>query len=32
LRGVFETTGEGIDPAQVKEQILAAIRRLEREP
>jgi cytochrome oxidase Cu insertion factor (SCO1/SenC/PrrC family) len=32
LRGVFETTGEGIDPAQVKTQILAAIRRLEREP
>jgi len=32
LRGVFETTGEGIDPAQVKGQILAAIRRLEREP
>ena len=32
LRGVFETAGEGIDPAQVKVQILAAIRRLEREP
>jgi protein SCO1/2 len=32
LRGVFETTGEGIDPMQVKGQILAAIRRLEREP
>jgi len=32
LRGVFETTGEGIDPVQVKGQILAAIRRLEREP
>jgi protein SCO1/2 len=32
LRGVFETTGEGVDPAQVKSQILAAIRRLEREP
>jgi protein SCO1/2 len=31
LRGVFETTGEGIDPAQVKEQIVAAVRRLERE-
>ena len=31
LRGVFETSGEGIDPADVKEQILAAIRRLERE-
>jgi protein SCO1/2 len=32
LRGVFETTGEGMDPQNVKEQILAAIRRLEREP
>jgi protein SCO1/2 len=32
LRGVFETTGEGIDPQNVKEQILAAVRRLEREP
>jgi len=32
LRGVFETTGEGIDPQAVKEQILAAVRRLEREP
>jgi protein SCO1/2 len=32
LRGVFETTGEGVDPAQVKKQILAAIKRLEREP
>lgn len=32
LRGVFETTGEGIDPPAVKEQILAAVRRLEREP
>jgi protein SCO1/2 len=31
LRGVFETTGEGVDPQQVKLQILAAIRRLERE-
>jgi cytochrome oxidase Cu insertion factor (SCO1/SenC/PrrC family) len=31
LRGVFETSGEGIDPADVKDQILAAIRRLERE-
>jgi cytochrome oxidase Cu insertion factor (SCO1/SenC/PrrC family) len=31
LRGVFETSGEGIDPADVKEQLLAAIRRLERE-
>ena len=32
LRGVFETTGEGIDPQNVKAQILAAVSRLEREP
>jgi protein SCO1/2 len=32
LRGVFETTGEGIDPEQAKAQILAAVRQLEREP
>jgi cytochrome oxidase Cu insertion factor (SCO1/SenC/PrrC family) len=31
LRGVFETTGEGIDPQSVKERILAAVGRLERE-
>jgi protein SCO1/2 len=31
LRGVFETTGEGVDPAQVKTEILAAVRRLETE-
>ena len=31
LRGVFETTGEGIDPRAVQTQVLAAIRRLERE-
>jgi len=31
LRGVFQTTGEGIDPEQAKSQILAAARRLERE-
>ena len=31
LRGVFETTGDDIDPKQVKEQILAALRELERE-
>lgn len=31
LRGVFETTGPGIDPQNVKEQILAAVGRLERE-
>jgi protein SCO1/2 len=32
VRGIFETTGDGIDPTQVKSQILAGIRRLEREP
>ena len=32
LRGVFETTGEGIDPQNVKTQILAAVAQLEREP
>jgi protein SCO1/2 len=32
LRGVFETTGEGIDPRTVQTQILAAVRQLEREP
>ena len=32
LRGVFETTGEGIDPQNAKAQILAAVRQLEREP
>ena len=32
LRGVFETTGEGIDPQHVKAQILAAVGQLEREP
>jgi protein SCO1 len=31
LRGIFETVGEGIDPEQVKRQILAGIRQLERE-
>jgi protein SCO1/2 len=31
LRGVFDTMGEGINPATVQEQILAAVRRLERE-
>jgi len=30
LRGVFETTGEGVDPQQVKTQILNAVRQLER--
>jgi cytochrome oxidase Cu insertion factor (SCO1/SenC/PrrC family) len=32
LRGVFETTGEGIDPQNVKARILAAVKELEREP
>ena len=32
LRGVFETTGEGIAPRTVQTQILAAAERLEREP
>ena len=32
LRGVFETTGEGIDPREVQTRILAAVSRLEREP
>ena len=31
LRGVFETTGEGIDPRTVQAQILAAVSQLERE-
>ena len=31
LRGVYETTGEGVDPKQVRSQLLAGIRRLERE-
>jgi protein SCO1 len=31
LRGVFETTGEGVDPAVSKARILAAVRQLERE-
>jgi cytochrome oxidase Cu insertion factor (SCO1/SenC/PrrC family) len=32
LRGVFETTGDGIEPENVKAQILAAVKQLEREP
>jgi len=32
LRGVFETTGEGIDPLQVRARILATVERLEQEP
>jgi protein SCO1/2 len=31
LRGVLETTGEGIDPKQVQARILASVRELERE-
>jgi len=31
LRGVFESTGEGIDPRAVQTQILAAVAQLERE-
>lgn len=31
LRQIYETTGEGIDPAQVKARILADVRQLERE-
>ena len=32
LRGIFETTGEGVDPQKVKTEILAAVSQLEREP
>ncbi len=32
LRGVFETTGEGIEPNAVRLEILNAVKRLEREP
>ena len=31
LRGIFQTTGEGVDPLRVKKEIQAAIRRLEHE-
>jgi protein SCO1 len=31
LRGIFETSGEGIDPVKVRAELLAAVRRLERE-
>jgi len=31
LRGVFETTGEGVEPKQVQEKILASVKQLERE-
>lgn len=32
LRGVFQTTGDGVDPARTQQDILAAVARLEREP
>jgi cytochrome oxidase Cu insertion factor (SCO1/SenC/PrrC family) len=31
LRGVYESSGEGIDPSQVRAELLAGIRRLEHE-
>ncbi len=31
LRGIFQTTGQGVDARQVEPRILAAVRRLERE-
>jgi protein SCO1/2 len=31
LRGIFETTGEGIDPSRVQREIVATVRKLERE-
>jgi cytochrome oxidase Cu insertion factor (SCO1/SenC/PrrC family) len=31
LRGIFETSGEGVDPQRVKARILATVKRLERE-
>ena len=31
LRGIFETTGAGVDPAQTRREVLSAVRRLERE-
>jgi len=31
LRGVFETTGEGVDPKEVQEKILRSVSQLERE-
>lgn len=31
LRGVFQTVGDGIDPQQTRQEVLAAVRRLERE-
>jgi len=32
LRGVFETTGDGVDPQKVRAKILAAVGQLESEP
>ncbi len=32
LRGIFETSGDGVDPRQVQTDILSALRRLEKEP
>ena len=32
LRGVFETSGEGIDPREVLTRVLTGVKRLEREP
>ncbi len=32
LRGIYETSGEGVDPAQTRREILAAVQRLGREP
>ena len=32
LRGVFETAGEGVEAAQARQQILAALKRLQSEP
>jgi protein SCO1/2 len=31
LRGIFETSGEGVDPSQVRSEVLSAVKRLERE-
>jgi protein SCO1/2 len=31
LRAVFQTVGEGIDPQQTRQEVLAALRQLERE-
>jgi cytochrome oxidase Cu insertion factor (SCO1/SenC/PrrC family) len=32
LRGIFETTGEGVAPGQLKAQVVRAVNQLEREP